>query len=319
MYFQYSEAEIDYLKAKDPRLAEIIDRIGPIRRPVDPDLFSSVVHNIVGQQISSKAQQSIWRRLQESLGSVQPHLIAHTETTELKALGLSLRKAEYIKEFAEKVLRGSFDLKAVYQLPDAEAISALSSLKGVGVWTAEMILLFCLQRRDIFSYGDMAILRGLRLVYRHRAISRKLFEKYRRRLSPCCSVASLYFWEVAGGAIPELQDSAPQRRPPKKSSRHKAGEALIYEILSVVEEIPEGKVASYGQIARLIGRDKNARLVGAVLSRAERYGDYPCHRVLNHAGRLAPFFREQKDLLIAEGLEFKANGCVDMKKYQWNC
>ena len=79
-------------------------------------------------------------------------------------------------------------------------------------------------------------------------------------------------------------------------------EALIYEILSVVAEIPEGKVASYGQIARLIGREKNARLVGRVLSMADYYGDYPCHRVVNHAGRLAPHFYEQKKLLQVEGV-----------------
>ena len=65
-------------------------------------------------------------------------------------------------------------------------------------------------------------------------------------------------------------------------------EDLIYEILSAVEEIPEGKVATYGQIARLTGREKNARLVGKVLSMAQYYGSYPCHRVVNHAGRLAP-------------------------------
>lgn len=70
-------------------------------------------------------------------------------------------------------------------------------------------------------------------------------------------------------------------------------EDLIYEILSVVEEIPEGKVATYGQIARLIGREKNARLVGKVLSMAQYYGEYPCHRVVNHSGRLAPGWREQ--------------------------
>ena len=81
-------------------------------------------------------------------------------------------------------------------------------------------------------------------------------------------------------------------------------ELLIYEILSVVEEIPEGKVASYGQIARLIGRDRNSRLVGKVLSMAEFYGDYPCHRVVNHAGRTAPHFRGQKELLLEEGVEF---------------
>lgn len=96
-------------------------------------------------------------------------------------------------------------------------------------------------------------------------------------------------------------------------------EDFIYEILSAVDEIPEGKVATYGQIARLTGREKNARLVGKVLSMSEYYGEYPCHRVVNHAGRLAPHFYEQKNLLLEEGVEFKDSIHVDMKKYQWEC
>ena len=96
-------------------------------------------------------------------------------------------------------------------------------------------------------------------------------------------------------------------------------EDLIYEILSVVEEIPKGKVASYGQIARLIGRDKNARLVGKVLSISEYYGQYPCHRVVNHAGRLAPHFYRQKELLLSEHVEFKDHTHVNMRKCQWDC
>ncbi|MCM1172586.1 MAG: methylated-DNA--[protein]-cysteine S-methyltransferase [Clostridium sp.] len=96
-------------------------------------------------------------------------------------------------------------------------------------------------------------------------------------------------------------------------------EALIYEILSVVEEIPRGKVATYGQIARLIGRDKNSRLVGKVLSMAEYYGAYPCHRVVNHAGRLVPGWKEQKYLLEEEGVKLKDDTHVDLKKYQWEC
>ena len=92
---------------------------------------------------------------------------------------------------------------------------------------------------------------------------------------------------------------------------------LIYEILSVVEEIPTGKVVAYGQIARLIGRERNARLVGKVLSMAGLYGDYPCHRVVNHAGRTAPSFIEQKERLLEEGVGFLENGCVDMKQFQW--
>lgn len=94
-------------------------------------------------------------------------------------------------------------------------------------------------------------------------------------------------------------------------------ESLIYEILSVVEEIPEGKVATYGQIARLIGRDKNARLVGRVLSMAGFYGDYPCHRVVNHAGRLAPGWLEQKTLLEDEGVPMKNDTHVELKDCRW--
>lgn len=94
-------------------------------------------------------------------------------------------------------------------------------------------------------------------------------------------------------------------------------ERLIYEVLSVVEEIPSGKVATYGQIAWLIGRKKNARLVGKILAMSQYYGEYPCHRVVNHAGRTAPGWLEQADLLRQEGVLFKENGCVDLRKCQW--
>ena len=96
-------------------------------------------------------------------------------------------------------------------------------------------------------------------------------------------------------------------------------EELIYEILSVVSEIPEGNVATYSQIAALIGREKNARLVGKVLSMSEYYGDYPCHRVVNHSGRLVPGWAEQASLLLREGIPLKDDRHVDLKKYQWRC
>ena len=101
--------------------------------------------------------------------------------------------------------------------------------------------------------------------------------------------------------------------------KHVLNTDLIYEVLSVVEEIPEGRVATYGQIARLTGRDRNARLIGKILSMSEHYGQYPCHRVVNHAGRTAPSFFSQRQRLEAEGVEFQINGCVDLKKYQWDC
>ena len=92
---------------------------------------------------------------------------------------------------------------------------------------------------------------------------------------------------------------------------------LILQILSIVEQIPVGKVATYGQITHLIGRERNARLVGRVLSQAELYGKFPCHRVVNAAGRLAPAWEDQRHLLWAEGVTFKTNGCVDLQKHQW--
>ena len=177
---------------------------------VDTDLFSSVVHHIVGQQISTKAQATIWQRMLGALGEVNAETILAAGVPRLQGLGMTFRKAEYITDFAEKVHSGAFRLDAVEHMSDEDAIRALSSLKGIGVWTAEMILLFCLQRPDIFSYDDLAIQRGLRMVYHHRRIDRQLFEKYRRRFSPYCSVASLYLWAVAGGAIPEMHDYKPK-------------------------------------------------------------------------------------------------------------
>lgn len=216
MYFEYDETATEYLKARDKKLGAVIERIGHVDRLADPDLFASVVHHIIGQQISTKAQQTLWKRMNDGLGEVTADTLILAGRDGIQAFGTTFKKAEYILDFAQKVRAGEFDIDAVEAMSDAEAIAALSDLKGIGVWTAEMILLFCLQRPDILSYGDLAILRGMRMVYRHRIITKAKFEKYRRRLSPYNSVASLYFWAVAGGAIPELTDPAPKKKNGRK-------------------------------------------------------------------------------------------------------
>lgn len=216
VYFKYGDKEIEYLKAKDKKLAAVIDQIGHINRECYDDLFEAVVNSIIGQQISTKAHQSIWKRMKDELGNIDDAKILATDREKLQSYGITWRKADYIMEFANKVNTGEFDLNAINYMTDEEAISALSSLKGIGVWTAEMNLLFCLQRPDIFSYGDLAILRGVRMVYHHKELSKERFERYRKRFSPYCSIASLYFWAVAGGAIPELKDNAPQKSKTKE-------------------------------------------------------------------------------------------------------
>ena len=224
MYFQYGEKETGYLSAKDERIAAVIAQVGHVEREVDTDLFSAVVHHIVGQQISTKAQATIWKRMRDEMGIVDAAHILEAGVPRLQSFGMTFRKAEYITDFARKIQDGEFDLEGIWEKTDEEAIRELSALKGVGVWTAEMILLFCMQRPDVFSYDDLAIQRGLRMVYHHRKIDRKLFEKYRRRFSPYCSVASLYLWAAAGGAVPGLKDYAPARAAKQSTSKMRGEE-----------------------------------------------------------------------------------------------
>lgn len=201
MYFEYGDTEIEYLKRKDKKLGEAIDHIGHIYREVDADIFQSVVHQIIGQQISNAALATVWGRFRNMVGEVTPQAVLKYQAEELKGLGMSFRKAEYIRNFAEKVCQGELDLEELCQMDDQKVIKTLSSLRGIGVWTAEMLLIFCMQRPDVLSHGDGAILKGMQILYHHRKMNKNLFEKYRKRYSPYGSVASLYLWAIAGGAL----------------------------------------------------------------------------------------------------------------------
>ena len=189
----------------------MIDKIGYIKRPIDKDLFSAVIHHIIGQQISSTAQKTIWKRINDRVGKITVDSINDLSIEEIQKFGTTFKKAECIKSFTSKIQHGEFILEDIPQKSDEEIIKQLSTLKGIGIWTAEMIMIFCLQRPNILSYDDLAIHRGLRMLYHHRKIDRKLFEKYRRRFSPYCSIASLYIWAVAGGAVKGMKDYAPKR------------------------------------------------------------------------------------------------------------
>ena len=113
MYFQYGDKEIEYLKSKDKVLGEAIDKIGHIDRETEPDLFASVVHHIIAQQISKAAQTTVWQRMNDHLGSVTAESICQCDVEELQKLGMTFKKAEYIKDVAEKVNSGEFDIEAL--------------------------------------------------------------------------------------------------------------------------------------------------------------------------------------------------------------
>ena len=203
MNFPYSRKELDYLTERDPLLGGVIRAVGFIERTVEEDVFSAVVHHIIGQQISMRAQETVWRRLQELLGEVTPDTLAEADTEAVKGCGMTYRKADYIRDFAQKVRSGEFDVEALRVMEDSEAVKALSALRGVGEWTAEMLLLFCLRRRDVLSYGDLGIRCGMMKLYGWTTMTRAQFEACRERYSPYGSVASFYLWAVNGGALSE--------------------------------------------------------------------------------------------------------------------
>lgn len=212
LYFEYGQEEMEYLKSKDKHLAEVIDRIGKIERAVNPDLFSALINAIVGQQISAKAQQTVWKRMHNLLGEITPISILNRSKEDLQGIGLSFRKVDYIRNIAQKVADKELDLEALHGMNDEDLCAELSNLKGIGKWTAEMIMLFSMQRKNILSYGDLAILRGMRMLYHHREITNEKFQKYWRRYSPYASIASLYLWAIAGGVFPEMKDYAPKNK-----------------------------------------------------------------------------------------------------------
>ncbi len=197
LFFEYGQVEMDYLKRKDKKLGEAIDRIGLIKRTITPDPFEGLISSIVGQQISSKAADTVWNRLMELILHVTPESIARFSIEEIQSCGMSLRKAGYIKGIAESAISGQVDFNSLHILSDEEIIKKLSSLHGVGVWTAEMLLIFSLGRPDVLSYRDLAIRRGMMNLYGHKTLSSERFERYRKRYSPYGSVASLYLWRLS--------------------------------------------------------------------------------------------------------------------------
>jgi len=196
-YYPYGETEIKALSKKDPKLGQAIKDIGMIRREVKTDLFSSLISSVVSQQISNKAYATVWSRVLTAVGDLTPKNILSIPREDLKACGLSYKKTDWIQSIAQAVDDGSFDLESLTTLSDEDVIRELIRLPGIGKWTAEMLLIFSLQRPDILSYGDLAIRRGIQKLYGLDQLSKNDFERIRQRLSPYNTVASLYFWELS--------------------------------------------------------------------------------------------------------------------------
>ncbi|MNO29701.1 DNA-3-methyladenine glycosylase [compost metagenome] len=196
-YFEYGQTEINFLKARDPLLGAAMEQMGKVEREVIPDLFTALVYAIVGQLISVKAVNTIWARMQEQLGDISPSSLSCQSVDAIQKCGITMKKANCISYLARSVHQGEFNLDGLHSLSDQEVIKQLTTLNGVGKWTAEMLLINSMERPDIVSYGDMAIRRGMMKLYGLDSLTKKQFDLYRCNYSPYGSVASIYLWEVS--------------------------------------------------------------------------------------------------------------------------
>ncbi len=193
--------KVQHLAAADQRMAQLVERFGYIERQTDLPLFPTLVRNIVSQQIATSVAERTYERIVRSAGEVAPEAIVALGEEGLQSVGLPLRKARWIVGAARRFAEGEFGEDKLRSLSDKQAIRKLITLDGVGVWSAEMLLMFSLGRENILSSGDLILRRAIATLYGEHKLTPRRMEHYRRLFSPYCSVASLYLWAY-GNSLP---------------------------------------------------------------------------------------------------------------------
>ena len=194
---QKLDVAVDELSHKDAVLKAIIENVGVCKLRPDRERFASLVISIISQQISVAAARTIRGRLETLLepGGMQASVILQKTVEELRAVGLSGRKASYVFDLAEQVDSGELDLKQMGRKSNADIIDSLCKVRGIGRWTAEMFMIFSLGRLDVLPRGDLGILNAIRDMYGladHP--EREFLDELEDRWQPYASVASWYCW-----------------------------------------------------------------------------------------------------------------------------
>ncbi len=196
MYFKYDDKAITYLKSVDKKLGTYIDKIGMINRKVNSNIFETLIFQIVGQQISNKAYITVKGRVVTLLKDITPKNIINCNKDDLQKCGISHRKVDYINNIANFWLNNENELQNIDKLSNKEIIDTLTQVKGVGIWTVEMLLIFVLQREDVLSYNDLVVRNNLMKLHNIEKPSKKIFEEYKKLYSPYGTIASFYLWEM---------------------------------------------------------------------------------------------------------------------------
>jgi DNA-3-methyladenine glycosylase II len=197
---------LNHLKKSDPVLADIIARVGPCKMAFRMPVFEMLVRAIVFQQLSTKSATAIYNRLLEAAGgTITAQSIQALSIGELRRAGLSSQKTNYIRDLADHTNEGTLDFAALPAMSDEEVITALTQVKGIGEWTAQMFLMFSLRRPNILPTGDLGIRMAIRKAYKKRYKTKdglpspKHIHKLAKPWHPYCSVASWYLWRSLEG------------------------------------------------------------------------------------------------------------------------
>jgi DNA-3-methyladenine glycosylase II len=187
---------VNHLKKSDPILRAIIERVGPCRMEFGVPEFASVAEAIVYQQLNGKAAATIFKRFTALAGEpLSPHGILKLTDAQLRSVGLSKQKSSYLKDLSAKTAEGLLDFAKLGELTDDEVIQHLTQVKGIGVWTAHMFLMFSLRRANVLPTGDYGIQMAMKKHYKKRKLPKpKDMEKIARAWDPYRSVACWYMW-----------------------------------------------------------------------------------------------------------------------------
>lgn len=187
---------VNHLKESDPVMRGIIEQVGAFRMEFGEPVFHSLAEAIVYQQLNGKAAATIFKRFAALAGDpVTPEGIAKLTDEQLRSVGLSKQKSSYLRDMAERALRGELDFTRLPEMTDDEVIKHLTQVKGVGVWTAHMFLMFTLKRPNVLPTGDFAVQMAIKKHYNKRKLPKPMqMEKIARVWEPYRSVACWYLW-----------------------------------------------------------------------------------------------------------------------------
>lgn len=192
---EYGEKEMEYLSRRDKKLGKHIARLGFVERSASDDVFSGLCYNIINQQLSMKAADTLFMKVRGEFGEITPKALQSADR--LFACGLSRTKAECIALCAKKFQSGELSADKLVSMTDDEITKTLTGIRGIGAWTAEMTMIFCLGRRDVLSLSDFGIRKGLSTLHGLDMKNLAEMRRFKKLYSPYGTAASIYLWEIA--------------------------------------------------------------------------------------------------------------------------